>query len=854
LRTNQFEVDGRLTGLVERFRVQHREALADTLSERLDALAHHPSKWHPELLYLLLELADQPAQKTSLDNIDALRELDEEPEPPLKWEDIAREDGWANDPGLWRSVDYSDSSDGEGYRDPDDSSDADTLLSEIYLGRQPEDLIVKSNEGRTLEQVQESQAWRIARPVMDAEGRMRKIPLAEFQAAREVLFMLQGIETSLFDKDVFPVATYQLRGVNWDTYRALITSFSEIGRGLEVLRVFAMRPQSSAHLQVFRDCVQRSLRSFDKQVSSLEARLVTTDKDIVVSLVSIQDELRQSTKPLSALSDIVGQMLEAPNSGAFKYLELLFDEVGMAQLTGNQSIYDSLGRIFFECFQVYLRPIRQWMEEGQLIVGDKLFFVSESPSQVALSQTWNGRYRLRRTPDGRLHAPKFLQPSAARIFTAGKSIVVLKHLGRYQPFGIASWKVEPWLDFDSVCQPGLELSPFAELFTAAFDQWIHSKHQTTSETLKQVLFESCGLWRTLDALDCIYFMSDGAIADLFSVELFGKLERLKANWHDRYALTGLAQEVLASRVDTERISVIVSPKGQQYPLTTARDSIKTALPEVSINYRLAWPVQLIVSDGSVAQFQTVYTLLLQLRRATHSLNKSRTTKTQCAYGADDTEAGLYYLLRAKLLWFCNTFQTYLASLVLAPNTSRMRESLRRSHDVDAMIAVHAGLTKRIIDEACLGSKLSPIRDAILDLLDLTLRLERAQAANAAREAEEMQELTRLSIMSSPMKARPKRGQRREEPDARKEQRYSVESDDEELASPPAEADMEASNGDNKSYAEVLEDIRGDFDKNLKFIVGGLRGVARATSEAASAQWDILAEMLEVGVRGDRSMY
>ncbi len=36
-------------------------------------------------------------------------------------------------------------------------------------------------------------------------------------------------------------------------------------------------------------------------------------------------------------------------------------------------LYALLGSIFFRCFQVYLRPIRLWMEEGSIVPQDEAF-------------------------------------------------------------------------------------------------------------------------------------------------------------------------------------------------------------------------------------------------------------------------------------------------------------------------------------------------------------------------------------------------------------------------------------------------------------------------------------------------
>ena len=52
----------------------------------------------------------------------------------------------------------------------------------------------------------------------------------------------------------------------------------------------------------------------------------------------------------------------------------------------------------------------------------------------------------------------------------------------------------------------------------------------------------------------------------------------------------------------------------------------------------------------------------------------------------------------------------------------------------------------------------------------------------------------------------------------------------------------------KSHGAVLGELHGDFERHLRFVAGGLRGVARAGRDEAAGKWDLLAEMLEVGIR------
>ncbi|WYZ38760.1 hypothetical protein EsH8_III_000674 [Colletotrichum jinshuiense] len=841
LRTNQFDVEHQLEGLEERFRVHHREGLADAFRERLDALSPFRTKWHPDILHFLLELADQPTQKTRLSDLELLKEPEEDPGPPLRWEDIAKEDGWHNEADIWKSIDYSDGSGDEyGESKPDTSSESDdTSLSVLddSVGRKPEDFEIVLGGETALKLVQDGQAWR-TEAKNPSSGRQHKVTVTEFQATREVLFMLQGLPTTLFQKDGHPDPTYQMSNVAWDTYKALISCFSEHGRHLSQLRTFGKRAQTAPLFQVFRDNVMASLQLFDKRIADIQGRLAVPREDTVVSMAAILQELNPHLEPLRSLSEIVQKLYDPANGGAFRYLELLYDEIAMAQLSGRNVIYDFLGEIFFNCFQVYLRPIRLWMSEGQLMPGDKIFFVSESPTQVPLRQVWQEQFKLRRTPDGVLHAPSFLQPSVGKIFTAGKSIVVLKHLGKFESLRDLWDTREPPLTFDTVCPSGLELAPFPELFASAFNLWMQSKYHATSETLKQTLFDSCNLEAGINALEHLYLMTDGAAADAFCKGVFARLDNLRPDWHDRYSLTGLAQEAFWSRVDATRVVVTVQPEGQKKSVVAARDLIRTALPEIFLQYRLPWPVQLVVTEETIAQYQAVFTLLMQIRRAVGLIQRNRILDELATHRDIWGNRALYYLLRSKLMWFCNCIQTYLATLVLAPYTESLRKNLRQAYDVDAMISTHATFVKQVVDAACLGRKLDPIRGGILDIMDLAAKLEDAQSASVAEEAEEAQELSRLSLMSSPMKASPRR---------RKPVLYAEDSDDDGAESFGRGSKRGAINA-GKGYIECLREIRSDFERHLRFICGGLRGVARASSDEAAVKWDILAEMLEAGVR------
>lgn len=341
------------------------------------------------------------------------------------------------------------------------------------------------------------------------------------------------------------------------------------------------------------------------------------------------------------------------------------------------------------------------MDEGELIAGDELFFVTESSAQSAPKNMWHDLFQLRKGDDDKLHAPSFLCPAATSIFNAGKNIVMLKKLGAYEIIRNVQSNSEPSLEYGAICPAGFDMVPFPELFDAAFDKWIQSKYQRTSTVLRDVLFDTGGLSLTLKALDHIYLMSDGSASSSFCEEVFDKMAAHDHRWHNQHILTAAGQEVFAPYIDSARLKIMVESVGMDLQRSAILDSVRNALPAIKIRYRLPWPVQIIVSSDGMEYYQMIFTLLLQVRMALQALQKHKMLHEyharQDAWGED----ALFYSSRNNLLWFCTTIQSYLSTLVLTPHTGKLRQDLKKARDVDAMITIHTRALKQMVDEACL---------------------------------------------------------------------------------------------------------------------------------------------------------
>jgi gamma-tubulin complex component 5 len=780
-----------------------------------------------------------------LESLEFLKPSEEHVEPSYTWEELAAEDPLLRDKSVWKNIDYgADSSD-------DEATSQDSIdfsgLTESTAGSsindegctRTEDFFVHVNP-QSLRRLQSGQFWRLGEvaretPVGGSWLDPKVQHITELQAIREVLFMLSGLPTTLFQGgdtgSVTVVRTFGLKHVSNHVFHGLLEDLSKQGTDILFLRKWSNSKHNNSLIQKFQEATSARLRQFDRKLSELQSTLVAPNRATTVSIVEIRQELQFLTNPILSLCSLVGTLIAEPYAHAFRCLELLYEETCSAHMSGDNALYQFLGELFFDCFQVYLRPIKKWMVEGELLKDDRTFFVSEADGGNDLALWWQDRYKLRNTSDEVLHAPKFLHNMAARkIFTTGKSIVILRQLGKYNDLKNSQPTVEPKLEFHNVCDiSALSLIPFPDLFDVAFERWIQSKHHAASMTLRHTLLEECGLRKALNANANIYFMRDGATTGVFANSIFDKLDKAVSGWHDRFNTTELAQSTMGTldAVTADKLRVSFSSK-KYSDVQRARKSVRS-LECLTVTYSLPWPVQIVITKETIRSYHRIFAFLLQIRRAVHSIEKTRLLRDTANVDSGTDECALFYSVRSRLLWFTSTLYSHLTDLVITTGTMQMHQDLIEAEDVDQMIRVHGTYIENLVDRALLGTKVVPIHKAIITILDLAIKLSDARTAHDVAQSS-----YRASMSSLREQSLLQRIARRVDPEFSEEDGGASDVDITTLSADSTEM----------SYIEQLRKVKTDFDRLCRFVSTGLRSVARAGDPGS---WDMLAEKLEDGM-------
>lgn len=847
-RTDHFAVAKQLEGLQEKFRVFSRDELADALRIRLDELDKHESRCFPEILSLLIQLSDRPATLSRVDSIELSKPFDSP--RPLTWSDLDASGSAYCDDNIWEVPDFAaESSD----------DDLSTVSSDVSIPRilpqsseapqdefvVAEELFSSGDDEELIASIKSAQFWEIDNTDASS-GKDHSRFITELQVVRETIFMLQGLPTSLFwrlDNSIEVDRRYGLRHSSSQALFALLRSFSSIGAKIDALRRFAKTPQSVLYLQTFHRGVEESLYKFDVRLSEMQSEYISQSQVTAVSLLQLFEDVRRESKLLLLLADLLAKFETNSSDEPFKCLDLLYDLVCVSQAAGDDEDFRCLAKLFFSCFETYIRPMRLWMETGQLDTAQGTFFVSDTRKDKDLRTLWHDWYTLDER-SGRLHAPKFLKPAAHKVFTTGKSMIFLRHLN-VGPESLDSLE-KTSLTFEDVCpdDPSSLLLPFSGLLETAFDRLIDANHTITSNLLREQLDQQCGLWISLEALEYIYLCKDMSIYSVIDNKIFEMIDKGRGAWNDRFLLTELVQSALGDLpcVDSSRL-IVRSSRGPYRDVDCRSRSVKI-LRTLSIDYVLPWPVANIITKDAILTYQRISTFLMQIRRAKYVLEKQRLRKGSGpdAEFEEDEDDSLGYGIRHNLLWFINTLYNHLTELVISITTASMMKSLSAAKDVDEMISVHRSYMSSLEDQCLLSKSLAPIYQAVISLLDLCVHFGDIQASRYGENQFDQTNRSfafsttrRYSLFSkSHLRRRPKHGA--DDASASEE-----EDDDDDDDGSDLDGNTTCISFLESPYPYRLRKLKEQFEQLVSFVASGLRGVGRVDGQHS---WEMLAEKLE----------
>ncbi|PYH48662.1 putative gamma-tubulin complex component GCP5 [Aspergillus saccharolyticus JOP 1030-1] len=832
-RVDQFAVANQLDGLQEKFQVLNRDELADALRTRLLELHEHRSSWAPEYLSLLLELADRPAQNSRLDRI--AKPKPQEEAAPLTWSDLDAAGSAFCDEDIWDSVDYGD-----------DSSDEDiasaSLSNDTYHTRPTqtsvapeEDLMIPDveltygDDEDLIASIQKAQYWSRDSHSEGAHEILVSWALTELEVIREAIFMLQGLPTSVFrrlDGKIEVDKDYSIAHLSTQTFYSVLRLLCSVGTQIDVLRLFVRTPQAIPYMQTCQRGLEGCLSRFDRFLSEEQGEYLSPTATTSVSLLQLFEGVGRESRLLLILSDLVSGLETASVDSSVHFLNRLYDATCLAQATGDDDGFTVLADLFFSCFETYARPIRSWLDKGEL--EDSVnhgFFVHHQPKNGDLRTLWHDWYTLEE-PSKLSAVPIFIQPIMHKILIAGKSMVFLRHLNMGpKDEGRQSTSVT----LEDVCRPDSFASylPFSALLESALQKMVEQNYATTSALLRSKFDEQCGLWESLQALEHIYLCRDVSISGPIDSRIFDLLGRGKDAWSDRYLLTELAQSTFGSMPFIDPSRLIVRSTNV---LDSDRGSGRSTnmLNAISFDYILPWPVANIIPKSAIHDYQRISRFLMQIRRAKHAIVKQRLQHSDLNDKIGDARNNtVSYAVRHNMLWFLNAIYSHMTDLVISAAIASLHNALSAAIDIDGLVEAHQKFMLSLKEQCLLSENFELLHQTIISILDLCVRFADVQSTRYGRDHSEFQTSWRAES-------------RNQASGSRKAHRIDDEDDltDEDEDHPESET---AESFHESKYLETIKEIKGQFEQLIASVAVGLKGVGRIDGQLS---WDMLAEKLE----------
>lgn len=668
-------------------------------------------------------MSDRPAEKSKVEFLELCHPPT--PPPPLTWRDILRDDP-VEDTALWEDVKFADGSSDDDLlvasetESIDDSSQPSPPTSVAnYDDATAESFLLAVDESE-LDQLERDQEWRVDRP----EG----ANVEEIHVVREIVHLMLGLPTTIFQTqeksqsggvDFLP-SLLQCSGPSTIN---LLDEMAQTARSVSILRSFASRDQDEPLLQRFTASCETALREFDFDVSAIEQRYVSISKPQVISTMSVVHDLQALAAPLVALQDLIQQNWHQVEQGSFLLLDALFQQALDAEIIGQRSIFKLLGTCLIESLEVYLRPLQQWMQSGEVPRNASHFCVSKRQDDCPLENFWHDMFQLNLRHD-RVAAPAFMQEHMTDVLDSGKSMAMIRAMGFPLPIPHKdASSPQSTLPLKEALDDESSLLPFSTHLHIWLSTWQRSIRQPTWTPLRAHLLTSLALPATLQALETIYLSRDGSRFIGFVDALSARLDAAPYSWKDQVYTEELARATFGTHpaVDPRRLSVSFATATSKNPLLNR--SVH-ALASLSVVYSFPWPLANIIPPEAQQTYQSAQLLLLQLRRAIRALSAHRGRGA----GAQAHASPVPPALRHTLLHALSTLH-HAAAHALHAASRTVHARLVTADSVPALQRAHADFLSAVRRATLLPPSMRIARDALVSLCDVAVLLGEAGAAD-----------------------------------------------------------------------------------------------------------------------------
>lgn len=810
-RTNQFEVENRLDGLEEKFQILSLDNLSDALRSRRLELKPFENHWLPDILDLFLHLSGAPAANQTLLELYRIPPRIGTP-PPLKWNDLLADSPIDYDDNIWRIPDLRDADD-SGYDDERTSSGGSVTTSPYQLQRQSSG-VTEFQASRLLhDPMTTSQITaNVSTEYWTAEPRH----ISESQFIRQSLFFLRGYDTHCFtfSERQFSIASdIKVYGISHVALNHFAKELSWIRQCLAKVVSWTSILIDEQHISAMQYAAEEIVQSFYRAIDCLQKSFTEIEVAAVVTLSSTLSKVYTIITDLKTVADLLG---ENKSGRPTVHLQTLYDAVQDSQLCADTQRYACLIKLLRPALSSYLTPVIKWMVSGKESENTPPVFIEVAATNLDPRKIWNARFRIAEAPCK--SAPKFVANTVNQILACGKTSALLNELHLRLAIPPHDPRFTSRYELPSSDHT---LLPFTQAFEHTWQQFVENcLHQQTID-LKSKLSRYCNFGQTLNSIQQLYFPHNSSLMHEIEIGIFDRIDRCIDSWNDRFQLKDILEDAFAeseacSLVDSVAIhSAYISSR----TIRSQRISVKI-LSSLSFEYVLSWPVANIISDDSMTSYRRIALVLMQIRRAKYTLERTGyVSAVSIPLGSD---AGLVdqtfaQALAFTLLTFVNTLFDSMMLSSIWPATAAMQTRMWDAQTMDEMIGIHHIYIKWLECSCLAAPRLSLLRQSLISILDLCIRFSDL-VSNPSKLDHEASDHEASSFISAKSRNKSLRIEQYGSDDENEDDDYSRRLGDGYSSFIVLD--------DDTSIVNELRKVKSQYEKQVKFLISGLRGVSK----------------------------
>lgn len=593
--------------------------------------------------------------------------------------------------------------------------------------------------------------------------------LSERQVIREILWLLQGLDTFLFQYDGSNCSlrkNVNIKYVTQQSFWKIVSPVVVYGNIIRNLNEFVGKAIGPEHCEITPRTYQAYASGMKDILNEMMQEINIIEKTVFDQKVTFTLSMAlEHVTPMMRKFEILDRIhrdgvdsvkLSNPCAKACNLLNVLYEHSMELHLAAPQPEYSAIvTTLFLKTVKPYIDIIERWLLSGVLEDRcDEFVIQRKGDIQLLDERFWDLAVVLRQTAAGT--TIYFLKPILGILVIAGKSMEILSRLGKllkmtktneydsstlYDKFleGIlikcdmaSGVTLDPLLrDNIGLLEPAKNIERMAVALTRSNVSSVHemlelslfprieSLHKHVSGNLIDILKRECFMNECLRDMRKYFLMEAGSIMHTFLSGVFKMSPEIDIR-NEELSINMLLEDTFSSQMKKmPKIHIVMEDTADE-----TKDLIHRLDP-LMLSYELPWPLDIVINHECLHQYKRVFTFLMQIKHAKCALDELRFC--DLIGDLDDQKLQLMklklkrmHILRMYLLNFVDCFHTYILTTVVRCSWLHFKKLMDNSRDLQHIIDAHTEFVRQIYERSFLSTNGSVIYKPVMNVLNQSL--------------------------------------------------------------------------------------------------------------------------------------